>query len=77
MRRRVLEGPAEVAQDAARLRRTRSATRQIVHDVLVVVMQGLVIGGEGEQRDRQAGEHNDVNGAVDGDEAEHVPVAQG
>ena len=75
--RRVLEGPAEVAEEAARLGRTGGPARQIVHDVLVVVMEGLVVRGEGEQRDGQPDEHNDMDGAVDGNEAQDVAVAEG
>ena len=77
VRRGVLEGPAEVAEEAARLGGAGRPAGQIVHDVLVVVMEGLVVRGEGEQRDGQPGQHNDVNGAVDGNEAQDVAVAQG
>ena len=77
VRRRVLEGPAEVAEEAARLGGPGRPAGQIVHDVLVVVMERLVVRGEGEQRDGQPAQDDDVDGAVEGDEAQDVAVAQG
>ncbi len=41
------------------------------------MVQGLIVPGEGEQHDGQTAQHHDVDGPVEGDEAQHVAVAQG
>lgn len=50
---------------------------KIVEDLEVIVSQHRLVTGEGEDDDRQGGEHQDVDRSIDGDRSQNVAIPEG